>query len=304
LESLNGDADCCGEGILAKVNIHYDDTPKSLFAKSGTNNGLWLFSPYLCGTAQVEFFNYSYEWGARIWDWSGLVIGFFHLYNMLLQCGHIKRQIPFFEQVIDLFKDDIFKSGRPLLGAGAGAISAKKRAVFSNAFQVELKIISRPVNKKDFYSNRFKNASKRHALGEAKFMKERINTNLFQTVLEKPPKTAITFLDAMRSNLESDFEGKASASTLNYSAVLEAVSNFSSTNSIFPNIDRSNVSPRSSISSTPLTLTFKTSQSWSAKQSKPAYSQTANVLMPRMIKLLASHSPNPKVSSKTSRDRR
>ena len=223
LENLNEDADCCGEGNLAKINIHHNDTPKSLFAKN-TNNGLWLFSPYLCGTAQVEFFNYSYEWGARIWDFSGLMIGFFHFYNMLLQCGHIKRQIPFFEQAIDLFKDDIFKNGRPLLGANDGTGSDKKNAVSTKAFQLEIKMLLRPVNKTDLYSNRFKNSSKLYALGEVKFMKERIDTKLFPTLTEKAPRTAIPFLDAMRSDLESDFEVKASASTLNFSAVLESVS--------------------------------------------------------------------------------
>jgi hypothetical protein len=133
LTNLKGDAECCGEGILATENIHYDNRPKSLFSKS-TNNGLWLFSPYLCGTAQVEFFNMSYEWGTRIWDKSALVVSFFHLYNMLLECGHVKKRIDFFERVIELFKDDIFKGGRPVLGGTIG----RKNGNFTNAYSIGL----------------------------------------------------------------------------------------------------------------------------------------------------------------------
>jgi hypothetical protein len=48
---------------------------------------------------------------------------------------------------------------------------------------------------------RFKNASKLYALGEAKFMKECIDTRMFPCLREKAPRSATAFLDAVTESL-------------------------------------------------------------------------------------------------------
>lgn len=81
--------------------------------------------------------------------------------------------------------------------------------------------LRQPHKQLDF--TRFKNASKLYALGEAKFMKERIDTRMFPCLREKAPRSATAFLDAVKPDLDSEFDGKPSAAVLNYNGILEVV---------------------------------------------------------------------------------
>ena len=79
--------------LLGKAPLDFlPQAPRSLFAKS-SKNGLWLYSPYLCGTGMVEMLNMSSDWGTKCWGRSGYMQSFFHLYNMLLQNKHIKNPL-------------------------------------------------------------------------------------------------------------------------------------------------------------------------------------------------------------------
>ncbi|KAK2802380.1 hypothetical protein FQN50_007377 [Emmonsiellopsis sp. PD_5] len=70
--------------------------PPSRF--SGTNsNGLWDYSPYLCGMGLTEALELSYSLGVRILDSMWETLYFMHnLYGMLIQMGHIQQGDPMY----------------------------------------------------------------------------------------------------------------------------------------------------------------------------------------------------------------
>ena len=52
----------CDFTLLAKSPVlSWSLAPESLFSQS-SNNGLWLYSPYLCGTGMVDAIQLSYDW--------------------------------------------------------------------------------------------------------------------------------------------------------------------------------------------------------------------------------------------------
>ncbi|KAK2746918.1 hypothetical protein FQN55_005404 [Onygenales sp. PD_40] len=67
--------------------------PPSRF--SGTNsNGLWDYSPYLCGMGLIEALELAYSLGVRILDRMWEPFYFMHLYRVLVQEGHIQQDDP------------------------------------------------------------------------------------------------------------------------------------------------------------------------------------------------------------------
>lgn len=237
----------CGDSILSMV-LKRPETmklPLSMFEKS-SDAGLWLYSPYLCGTGLAKFLNTAYDWGTKCWERSSCMVGFFHLYNMLLECKHLKKPIKAFERIIEVFKNDIFRGGkRPVLGGavGRGIDNLSFSEALSKALGTKNEVHANPETKRKakgggFVQNSeypfrsknksndhtlFKGASKLFALGQAEFKKSQLDTRSFPSLVENPPKTAVEFLDALKVDVESDMKGKSPVALLNYNGILSIV---------------------------------------------------------------------------------
>ncbi|KAL3291170.1 hypothetical protein RB213_014407 [Colletotrichum asianum] len=85
-------------------------SPGSRFAATNAN-GLWEYSPYLCGEGLAEALQLAYLASMWIWDNVGELTMMVHLYNMLVQKGYMAVRIPLYEGFLDHFKDAVFAKG-------------------------------------------------------------------------------------------------------------------------------------------------------------------------------------------------
>lgn len=219
--------------LLGKSPLEFlPEAPRSLFSKS-SKNGLWLYSPYLCGTGMVEMLNMSYDWGTKCWDRSGYMQGFFHLYNMLLQNGHIKKPIHLVEGVIDIFKDDIFRGRkRPTTKFfDAFKLSIDIRAQYlvdstklrrrKGGAQTEGSIF-RDKGKPNDHSL-YTKQSKLFALSQANWLVSKLDHSKFP-LLAAPTHSATGSLEALKSDLTEEIASRTPVATLNYNLFLRTVS--------------------------------------------------------------------------------
>ena len=208
------------------------EAPRSMFSKS-SKNGLWLYSPYLCGTGMVEMLNMSYDWGTKCWDRSGYMQAFFHLYNMLLQNGHVKEPIDILERLIDIFKDDVFrgrqrptkkffdsfKLGLDIRAQYLGDFTKMRRRKAGAQKEGSMFRDKGKPNHHSLYTKQ----SKLFALGEAKWLISKLDSSMFPS-LTAPTHSATDFLDVLKSDLTEDITGRTAVTTLNYNLLLRAIS--------------------------------------------------------------------------------
>lgn len=206
--------------------------PRSLFSKS-SKNGLWLYSPYLCGTGMVEMLNMSYDWGTKCWDRSGYMQGFFHLYNMLLQNGHVKKPIDLIERVIDIFKDDIFRgrqrptkkffdSLRLSIDIRAQYLGDSTKLRRRKGGEQTAGSVFRDKGKPNDHSL-YTKEGKLFALSQGDWLFSKVDQSKFPS-LATPIRSATEFLDALKSDLTKDVTGRTPVATLNYNLLLRTVS--------------------------------------------------------------------------------
>lgn len=84
--------------------------PPSRFSKTHTN-GLWEYSPYLCGVGLMEGLELSYLYGMMIWDRTPEAFLLIHLHNMLVEKGYITQPVGLYITLQDLFADAFFVNG-------------------------------------------------------------------------------------------------------------------------------------------------------------------------------------------------
>ncbi|KAH0426225.1 hypothetical protein CcaCcLH18_10454 [Colletotrichum camelliae] len=96
-----------GRSLLADTQ---SACPASRFAATNAN-GLWEYSPYLCGEGLTEALQLAYLASMWIWDNVSELTMMVHLYNMLRQKGYITVRIPLYEIFLDNFKDAVFAKG-------------------------------------------------------------------------------------------------------------------------------------------------------------------------------------------------
>lgn len=74
-------------------------------------NGLWAFSPFLCGSGLLECLELAYGTGMVAWDRIPEVLAVVHLHNMLVHKGYIKNPVGLFVSMTDLFPRQFFCNG-------------------------------------------------------------------------------------------------------------------------------------------------------------------------------------------------
>ncbi|CAG8938089.1 unnamed protein product [Penicillium salamii] len=86
--------------------------PPSRFSETNSN-GLWEYSPFLCGAGLSEALELSYGAAMLIWDNVPEPICVIHLHNMLAHKGLLKRGVGLWDSLgVNLFQDAIF-NGKP-----------------------------------------------------------------------------------------------------------------------------------------------------------------------------------------------
>lgn len=85
--------------------------PASRFANTNAN-GLWEYSPFLCGAGLAEGLEVSYALSFLLLDRMPEPICLVHLHNMLVKRGYIKEPVELYERLPDLFPTAFF-DGKP-----------------------------------------------------------------------------------------------------------------------------------------------------------------------------------------------
>lgn len=76
------------------------------------SNGLWEYSPFLCGAGLMEALELAYGMGLLMWDRVPEPMCIIHLHNMLVQKGYISRPVSLYDTFAVLFKDSFFVDGK------------------------------------------------------------------------------------------------------------------------------------------------------------------------------------------------
>jgi hypothetical protein len=76
--------------------------PPSRFSNV-SSNGLWEYSPFLCGVGLMEGLELANFLGIWIWDQLPEVIYMVHLHNILVQRGYIKQPVGLFASLPEAF---------------------------------------------------------------------------------------------------------------------------------------------------------------------------------------------------------
>ncbi|KAI5779937.1 hypothetical protein DFH27DRAFT_618295 [Peziza echinospora] len=85
--------------------------PASRFSNTNTN-GMWVYSPYLCGTGLAEALEFIYNYGMVLWDRNPEPAAMLHLYNLLMKTGNMPQPIEIMDQCIDFFGETVFHHGK------------------------------------------------------------------------------------------------------------------------------------------------------------------------------------------------
>jgi hypothetical protein len=79
---------------------------------NANSNGLWEYSPFLCGVGLMEALELAYEVGLAIWESILEPMCLVHLHNMLIRKGYISKEIGLFTSLQDLFPTVFFVDGK------------------------------------------------------------------------------------------------------------------------------------------------------------------------------------------------
>ncbi|KAL2755433.1 hypothetical protein ACRALDRAFT_1082332 [Sodiomyces alcalophilus JCM 7366] len=85
--------------------------PPSRFSNTNAN-GLWEYSPFLCGVGLMEGLEIMYRASMMLWEGLPDPTLLVHLHNMLVQKGYLKKPVELFENLQNLLKDAIFVDGK------------------------------------------------------------------------------------------------------------------------------------------------------------------------------------------------
>jgi hypothetical protein len=84
--------------------------PPSRFAHTNAN-GLWEYSPFLCGVGLMEALELAYAMGFFVMDRMPEPMCVIHLHNMLVQKGYIDQPVGLYGSLQELFPDAYFAQG-------------------------------------------------------------------------------------------------------------------------------------------------------------------------------------------------
>lgn len=101
-----------------------DTIPPSRFSSTNAN-GLWEYSPFLCGVGLMEGLDISYCLGMAIWDCLPEPILAVHLHNMLVQKGYIQKPVELYQGIGSSHSDCFFTGGQKPTSDFADALMSR-----------------------------------------------------------------------------------------------------------------------------------------------------------------------------------
>lgn len=120
--------------------------PPSRFSSTNAN-GLWEYSPFLCGVGLMEALELAYGLNFMIWDRMPEPMCAIHLHNMLVQKGYISQPVGIYASLQELLPTAFFADGKvptsDFLGAfhafcnetGSRRATYQRRAIRRTAFR-------------------------------------------------------------------------------------------------------------------------------------------------------------------------
>lgn len=84
--------------------------PPSRFSNTNSN-GLWDYSPFLCGVGLMEGLEIAYRLGMSLWDQMPEPVLAVHLHNMLVQKGYIAEPVGLYTSLQHIFQGAFFDQG-------------------------------------------------------------------------------------------------------------------------------------------------------------------------------------------------
>lgn len=151
---------------------------------SNTNaNGLWEYSPFLCGVGLAEALELSYSMSFFIWDIIPEPMCIIHLHNMLVKKGYIANPVGLWATLQDLFPTEFFAGGKIPESDFSGGFRAVCNETNSRQATFQRRAVSRNVARTavdlhgllNMNKNRFfKNKSLLRIYREAEWIPERI----------------------------------------------------------------------------------------------------------------------------------
>jgi hypothetical protein len=116
--------------------------PPSRFSNTNSN-GLWEYSPFLCGVGLIEALVLAYGINFMIWDRMPEPICIIHLHNMLVQRGYIRQEVGLYSSLQQLFPTAFFANGRAPTSDFMGAFLAVVNETGSRRATFQRRAISR-----------------------------------------------------------------------------------------------------------------------------------------------------------------
>jgi hypothetical protein len=104
--------------------------PPSRFS-STNENGLWVYSPFLCGTGLMESLELTYLAGMGIWERIPEPMLLIHLHNMLVKKAYLKKPDSLFQSLERLFAQGFFIGGKVPSSKFWDALQARLQALVS-----------------------------------------------------------------------------------------------------------------------------------------------------------------------------
>lgn len=108
--------------------------PPSRFSNTNSN-GLWEYSPFLCGVGLMEGLEIAYMSGMKLWDQVPEVVLTVHLHNMLVQKGYITRPVGLYGSLQELFSNSFFLDGKVPTSDFLSALRARVNATGARQVQ-------------------------------------------------------------------------------------------------------------------------------------------------------------------------
>ncbi|KAL7936515.1 hypothetical protein V8C35DRAFT_277939 [Trichoderma chlorosporum] len=108
----------------SKYEYGLDTLPPSRFSNSNAN-GLWEYSPFLCGTGLAESLEIVYGVALAFWERMPEPMHIVHLHNMLVQRKYLDRPIGLFAALEETFPTAFFADGRPPTSNFSQAVSSQ-----------------------------------------------------------------------------------------------------------------------------------------------------------------------------------
>lgn len=132
--------------------------PPSRFSDSNPN-GLWEYSPFLCGAGLGESLDLVYRFGLTLWDQIPEPMLLIHLHNMLVQKKYLDRPIGLFASLESTFPAAFFADGSPPTSNFPQALSSQVGKTNSHFAQRQRAMHKRTANSiremLDVAANRF-----------------------------------------------------------------------------------------------------------------------------------------------------